>query len=141
VELAYVGPSHSDNMIAMNFPAERTLFVVDIVGVKRLPYMTFPDAYFPGWMEALKRIEAMDFDILAPGHGGLGGKQDVADNRRYLEDLHVAVLAGVREGQSVEDMQKSIALKAYADWGQYEAWRPLNVQGMAANIAMHRRGN
>ena len=141
VELVYVGPSHSDNMIVMNFPAERTLFVVDIVTVKRLPYQTFPDAYFPGWMEALKRVEAMDFDILAPGHGDLGGKQDVADNRRYLEDLHAAVLAGLREGKSVEDMQKSIALEAHADWGQYEAWRPLNIQGMAANIAMHRRGN
>jgi len=141
VELAYVGPSHSDNMIVMNFPAERTLFVVDIVTVKRLPYQTFPDAYFPGWMEALKRVEAMDFDILAPGHGELGGKQDVADHRRYLEDLYAAVLAGLREAQSVEDMQKSIALEAYADWGQYEAWRPLNIQGMAANIAMHRRGN
>ena len=141
VELVYVGPSHSDNMIVINFPAERTLFVVDIVQVKRLPFMTLSDAYFPGWMEALERLEAIDFDILAPGHGQLGGKQDVADNRRYLEDLHPAVLAGLRNGKSVEDMQKSIALEAYADWGQYEAWRPLNIQGMAANIALHRRGN
>ena len=51
------------------------------------------------------------------------------------------MLAGLREGKSVEDLQKSIALEAYADWGQYEAWRPLNIQGMAANIALHRRGN
>jgi hypothetical protein len=71
----------------------------------------------------------------------LGGKQDVADNRRHLEDLHAAVLAGLREGKSVEDMRKSIPLEAYADWGQYEVWRPLNIQGMAANIAPHRRGN
>ncbi len=141
VELSYVGPSHSDNMIVMNFPAERTLFVVDIVTVKRLSYKTLPDAHFPGWMEALKRVEAIDFDILAPGHGALGGKQDVTDHRHYLEDLHAAVLAGLREGKSVEDMQKSITLEEYADWGQYEAWRPLNIQGMAANIAMHRRGN
>jgi len=34
----------------------------------------------------------------------LGGKQDVADNRRHLEDLHAAVLAGLREGKSVEDL-------------------------------------
>ena len=71
----------------------------------------------------------------------LGGKQDVADNRRHLEDLHAAVLAGLWEGNSVEDLRKSIALEAYADWGQYEVWRPLNIQGMAANIAPHRRGN
>jgi glyoxylase-like metal-dependent hydrolase (beta-lactamase superfamily II) len=141
VELTYVGPSHSDNMIVLNFPAERTLFAVDIVTVKRVPYQTLNDAYFPGWIEALKQMEAMDFDILAPGHGGLGTKTDLADHRRYMEELYVAVLAGLRAGQSVEEMQASITMEAYKDWSQHEAWRPLNIQGMAANISLHRRGN
>ena len=141
VELTYVGPSHSDNMIVMNFPAERTLFAVDIVTVRRVAFKTLSDAYFPDWMGALKQMEAMDFDILAPGHGGLGTKADLTDHRGYLEELYAAVLAGLRAGQSVEQMQESITMEAYKDWGQYEAWRPLNIQGMAANISLHRRGN
>jgi glyoxylase-like metal-dependent hydrolase (beta-lactamase superfamily II) len=31
VELIYLGTGHSDNMIAMKFPGERALFIVDIV--------------------------------------------------------------------------------------------------------------
>ncbi len=141
VELTYIGPSHSDNMIVMNFPAERTLYAVDIVTVKRVSYKTLSDAYFPGWIEALRQMEAMDFDIVAPGHGSLGTKADVRDHRGYVEELYAAVLAGLRAGQSVEEMQESITMEAYKDWAQYEAWRPLNIQGMAANISLHRRGN
>ena len=141
IELVYVGPSHSDNMIVMNFPAERTLFAVDIVTVRRVAYKTLSDAYFPGWMEALKKVEAIDFDILAPGHGPLGTRTDARDQRLYLEELYAAVLAGLREGKSVEQMQDTIKLERYEDWGQYEAWLPLNIQGMAANIRLHRRGN
>lgn len=141
VELVYVGKSHSDNLIVMRFPEERTLFAVDVVTVDRLLYKTLSDAYFPEWIDALKKIESLDFDILAPGHGVLGTKSDVANHRSYVEDLYSAVLAGLRDGKSVADMQDSILLPKYKNWGQYEAWRPLNIQGMAASISLHRRGN
>ena len=76
----------------------------------------------------------MDFDILVPGHGPMGTKADAADHRRYLQELHDGVLTGLRDGQSVEEMQASITLDAYKDWGQYEDWRPLNIEGMARII-------
>ncbi len=141
VELIYPGPSHSDNLIVMRFPAERALFTVDIVTVKRLPYKTLSDAYVPGWIEALERVEAMDFDILAPGHGPLGVKADVRDHRLYLEDLHAAVLKAARDGRSLDDMRKNIKLEGYRDWAQYESWLPLNIEGMYAQVSLHRRGN
>ncbi len=141
VELIYPGPSHPDNLIVMNFPAERTLFTVDIVTVGRLPYKTLSDAYIPGWIEALAEIEALDFDILAPGHGPLGTKADVRDHRGYLEDLHAAVLKAARAGQSLDDMRQSLKLEKYRDWKQYEAWLPLNIEGMYGQVSLHRRGN
>ena len=141
VELSYLGRSHSDNMIVMRFPAERALFAVDFISVKRLPYMTLGDAYFPDWVEAVKEVEAMDFDILVPGHGPMGVKADAADHRAYLEDLYAAVLAAARGGQSLDKMKANITLAKYRDWGQYEAWRPLNIEGMVRQVEMHRRGN
>jgi glyoxylase-like metal-dependent hydrolase (beta-lactamase superfamily II) len=141
VELSYLGRGHSDNMIVMRFPAERALYTVDFVSVKRLPYMTLSDAYFPDWIEAVKQVEAMDFDILVPGHGPMGVKADAADHRAYLEDLYAAVLAAARAGQGVKEMQASITLEKYKDWGQFEAWKPLNIEGMAKQIGLHRRGN
>ena len=141
VELSYLGRGHSDNMIVMHFPAERALFTVDFISVKKLPYMTLSDAYFPDWIDAIKQVEAMDFDILLPGHGPVGTKADAADHRRYLEDLYAAVLKKARAGESLEQMQASIKLKAYKDWGRYEKWLPLNIEGVHKRISLHRRGN
>jgi glyoxylase-like metal-dependent hydrolase (beta-lactamase superfamily II) len=141
VELKYLGRSHSDNMIVMHFPAERALFAVDFIAIKRLPYRDLSDAYFPDWIEAARKVEAMDFDILVPAHGPLGVKADAVDHRAYLQDLYDAVLAAARAGRTLEQMKQEITLEAYAGWGQYEAWRPLNIEGMYRQIALHRRGN
>ncbi len=40
VELIYLGSGHSDNLIAIKFPGEQALFIVDIVSAHRLPYRT-----------------------------------------------------------------------------------------------------
>ena len=141
VELIYPGRSHSDNLIALHFPAERALFAVDFISVRRLPYQDLSDAYFPDWIDAIKEIEALDFDILVPGHGPIGTKADAADHRRYLEDLHDAVLQAARQGRSLEEMQASITLDKYQDWDQYDAWRELNIEGMYRQVSLHRRGN
>ncbi len=130
VELIFHGPSHSDNLIVMHFPAERTVFAVDIVAVKRLPYQDFPDADMAGWIATLKALEAMDFDILAPGHGALGGKADLADHRRYLETLRDQVKAGMAAGKSVDELKQTVTMSDYASWGMYKEWREANVAGM-----------
>ena len=141
VELIYLGPSHSDNLIVMRFPAERVVFAVDIISVKTLAFRTLGDSYFPGWIDVIKGVEAMDFDILAPGHGPMGTKADATSQRVYLEDLHAAVLAAARAGQTLDQMKESIKLEKYRDWGQYEAWLPLNIEGMYNQVSLHRRGS
>ena len=141
VHLLYLGPSHSDNMIVMHFPEERALFTVDFISVKRLPYMNLSDSYFPDWIETIRRVEALDFDILVPGHGPLGTKADAADHGDYLQDLYDAVLAGARAGQSLDEMKASIKLETYKDWGRYAEWLPLNIEGVYQRVSLQRRGN
>ena len=51
VELKYVGRNHSDNMIVMNFPAQRVLFAVDFIPIQALAFRDFPDAWLPEWIE------------------------------------------------------------------------------------------
>jgi glyoxylase-like metal-dependent hydrolase (beta-lactamase superfamily II) len=141
VELTYVGRNHTDNSIVMRFPAERALFAVDFIPVKAVAFRNLADSYIPDWMESIKRVEAMDFDILVPGHGALGTKADARAFREYLEELHAAVLAAARAGTSLEDMQKTIRLDKYKDWFRYEEFLPLNIEGMYTQIQLHRRGN
>ena len=141
VELIYLGLSHSDNMIVMHFPEERAVYTVDFVSVKSLPYKNFSDAYFPEWIEAVKKVEAMDFDILVPGHGPMGTKADATEHRRYLQALHQAVVAAAREGQTLDEMKKSITLDEFKHLSMYDKWRELNIEGMVRQVSLHRRGN
>ena len=141
VELAYVGRSHSDNMIVVHFPHERAVYAVDFVSVRRLPYMDLPDAYIPDWIEALRFVQKMDFDILVPGHGPVGTKQDLTDHREYFEKLYDAVLSGARSGKTLEELKGSIRMDEYKGWDQYEAWLPLNIEGMYRRVELQRRGN
>lgn len=141
VELIYVGKSHSDNLIVMHFPAERAVYTVDFISVKRLPYMNLSDSYFPDWIDAIKVIEAMDFDILVPGHGPLGTKADATDHRVYMEDLYAAVLAQARAGKTLDEMKRNIKLEKYNDWGHYDEWLALNIEGVYQRVSLQRRGN
>lgn len=139
VELYYVGRNHSDNSIVMRFPAERALFAVDFIPVRTVAFRTLGDSYIPDWFDSLREVEAMDFDILLPGHGPVGKKPDVRAFREYMEDLYGAVLAGVRAGKSLDDLKRTVKLEKYKDWAQYKQFLPLNVEGMYNHVTMHRR--
>ena len=65
VELTPVRKGHSDNMIVMRFPAERTIYVCDIVSVRNVGYKTLTDAYFSEWINSIKVVEGLDFEIMA----------------------------------------------------------------------------
>jgi len=141
VELHYPGRSHSDNLIVMHFPDERAVFTVDFISVNRVPYKTLPDAYFPDWIEAIRYVEGLDFDILIPGHGPNGTKADAAGHRRYLEALQSEVLLALRSGLSLEDTKSIARLDEFKGFGMYEQWGPLNIEGLYQRLSMQRRGN
>ena len=140
LELIYVGKNHSDNSIVMRFPRERLLFAVDFMPVNSYAFRDFPDAYVPDWIESLRRVEAMDFDVLVPGHGPLGTKANVTMFREYLQDLRAEVLRYTREGKSADEMKALITLPKYAAWGPKE-WFPLNIEGMYRHVQANRRPN
>jgi len=141
VELIHLGKNHSDNSIVMRFPDERALFAVDFITVKGLPFRDFPDAYIDEWIESLRKAEALDFDILAPGHGELGGKEDMRALRAYLEELREQVLGYLRDGKSVDEIKQLVKMEKYAGWGNYKNYLPLNIEGMARHLQMHRLPN
>ncbi len=141
VELLYVGRNHSDNSIVMRFLAERTLFAVDFIPVESLPFRDFPDAYIDDWIESLKRVEALDFDVLAPGHGPLGRKEHARVLRGYMEELRGEVLKYIRQGKSLDEIRQLVKMEKYSNWGQYKEYLPLNIEGIVRHVQMQRRPN
>jgi glyoxylase-like metal-dependent hydrolase (beta-lactamase superfamily II) len=134
VELTYLGKNHSDNSIVMRFPDEKVLFAVDFIPVKSLPFRDFPDAYINEWIESLKKAENLDFDVLAPGHGELGRKDDVRSVRNYIEELQQRVRLLLTQGKSPNEIKQMVKMEKYSNWGNYQEYLPLNIDGMIRYI-------
>lgn len=130
-ELTYLGPGHGTDLAALVVRPENVAFIVDAVSPGRLPYRDFPGADIAGLIAQIQAVEALDFEILAPGHSRLGDKTDAIAAREYVEWLRGAVAAELEAGKSVEQIVETLDTSAYAELGAYDRWRDLNIQGMA----------
>ncbi|SFR32599.1 Glyoxylase, beta-lactamase superfamily II [Litoreibacter janthinus] len=130
-ELTNLGSGHDTHMLAVVVRPENVAFIVDVAAPKRLPFRDFGGANIDDWIGQVETAMTLDFDVFAPGHGTVGNKNDLADHLTYLQDLRAGVLDGLKAGQSVDEIKMSLDLSAYSEWGQYEDWRGLNIEGMA----------
>ncbi len=131
IELTNVGAGHDNHLLIAVVRPENVAFVVDIVTPWRLPFRDFPGADIDGYVRQIEAAQTLDFDILAPGHGNTGTKADLGEARAYVVELKAAVLDGLKAGKSLDDLKAEVTMAGYADFGQYEAWLPLNIEGMA----------
>ncbi len=91
----------------------------------------FADAHIDYWIESLRKAEALDYDILAAGHGQLGRKEDARAVRVYMEELREQVLKHVLDGKSIDEIKQLVAMEKYRGWDNYKNYLPLNIEGMA----------
>jgi len=134
IELTPLGPGHGKDLIAMVVRPESVGFVVDAVASKRLPYRNFPNSNVDDWTDQVRKVETLDFKILAGGHGPIGVKEDVTEGRIYLEELRAQVLEGLKSGKTVGELEKSITMGKYKEWASFGQWRGMNVRGMARHL-------
>ncbi len=133
-EMTYLGEGHGEDLIAVIVRPENVAFITDVASPKRLPYQTMPSSSIDAWIDQVRKLETLDFEIFAPAHGNVGVKADAADARIYMEELRAEVLAGLKAGKSVSDLKASVTMDAYKDWLSYDNWRELNIQGMATYL-------
>ena len=122
VELMHPGPAHSDDMTVLLFPEQRSAMAVDFLNVKRLP-STLYHYPIPQYVDAIAKVQALDFDIMIPGHGNLGTKADLIPYVKFLRALDAAVASGIAKGKSLEEMRKSIVFPELKKWILYEPRR------------------
>ena len=133
LELHYVGRNHSDSTLVMRLPKEKIIFTVDWIPLQAVQFRGLADTYVPDIEQGLKKVIAMDWDKLIPGHPGPGGRQtgtkdDARNALAYLQDLSAAAKKAVDEGKSYADAQKDIKLPKYESWGGYGPFLPMNVE-------------
>jgi len=130
-ELTWLGEGHGEDMLAVVVRPENVGFITDVASPKRLPFKTMNSSSVDAWIDQVKKVDTLDFEIFAPAHGNVGVKADTKDVIAYMETLRAEVLSGLKAGKSIEELQASVTLDAYKEWGNFEAHRPLNIQGMA----------
>lgn len=133
LELLYVGKNHSDSTLVMRLPKEKIIFTVDWIPIQGIQFRGMADTYIPDIEGGLKKVIAMDWETLIPGHPGPGGKptgtkQNAIDQLAYLQDLSAAVKKEVDASKSYDEAIKDISLPKYAAWPNYKAFLPMNIE-------------
>jgi glyoxylase-like metal-dependent hydrolase (beta-lactamase superfamily II) len=128
LELTYVGLNHSDSSIVMRLPKQKLLFAVDFVSVGSVPGRGMIDSHPLEWEESLKKVLAMDWDRVIPGHPGPGGrlgtKQDVQALLTFLQDASATVKAEAQAGKCWDAVEKELKLSKYESWPGYAQGLP-----------------
>ena len=130
IELHYLGRSHTDNLIVPFVPDVGVAFAVDFVSNDRVGYRDLPGWHFPDFFDALARLLRIPFDTIVFGHGAPGDRATVQRQVAYYDDLAAAARRAIARGLTEEQAMQGVRLPAYAGWGQYEAWFPLNLQAV-----------
>ncbi len=95
-------------------PASKTLFLGELYDNQYFPRIGSRDVH--RWIEVLRQLESWDVDTYVPGHGAPGTKKDLADFRTFLEWLVAQVEMRLKEGQTVQDVQRTLWLPKTYNW-------------------------
>jgi glyoxylase-like metal-dependent hydrolase (beta-lactamase superfamily II) len=133
VELSYVGLNHSDSTLVVRLPQEQLIFLVDLVPVGAFPGLGMIDFHPLEAMESYKKILAMDWTRMVPGHPGvpgdrLGTKKDVEDHialQQYASDV---VKEQARNGRCWQPAENELQFDRYKDMPGYANGRPYVVR-------------
>ena len=116
----------------MRLPKQKVLFAVDFIPVGTVPGRGMIDFYPLEAEDSLKKVLAMDWDKLIPGHPGAGGrlgtKQDVQDQLDFLQYASDTVKVAAWEGKCWEPAEKELKLPKYEKWPNYENNLPFVIR-------------
>lgn len=147
-DLVHPGKNHANDGTVVVFSAERVAFSADFpadalvnTSLRSLPSAcgNFDSHPMSDWIQSYKTIEGLDFDDLAGGHGSaLFKKSDIAEARRFFEDLRDSVQKGMAEGKGLDMLKSSLLLDQYKDWAYYSRLREDNIESAYNNLRIYR---
>jgi glyoxylase-like metal-dependent hydrolase (beta-lactamase superfamily II) len=124
LELHYLGLNHSDSTLVMRLPKEKIVFIVDTIPVGAFPGRGFIDIYPLETEEFLKKVMAMDWERMIPGHPGqpngrLGNKDDVKATLTLMQEASAEMKKMGQAGKCWDEAEKEFKLEKYASMPGY----------------------
>lgn len=106
VEVLFSGNAHSPGDIVFWLPQKSVLLSGDVMYTGRPP-ATF-DSNVQAWIDFLGELEALDPKVMVPGHGKVGGGDDITNLKNYFETLWAAVAEGYEAGKMDYEMKEDV---------------------------------
>ena len=140
VELHEFGLAHTRGDQVVFLPEQGVLFTGDLVETRLFPiFPWFPpddvDVNGSKWIDVLGRLEALQPDVVVPGHGEVGGPDLIGQVRAYLEDVRerVSVASDGRSSEEVKAALEPEIRAAYPTWDAPE-WIGFAVECFYAEL-------
>ncbi len=124
-ELYHFGHAHTTGDIFVWLPKERVIFTGD--AAVNGPYNYTGDADTASWIEVMARAQALEPQIVVPGHGPVGKADVLQLQKQYFIDLRAQVGAMVREGKPLEEVQAAVDVPGWKRWTGETKMKPENV--------------
>jgi glyoxylase-like metal-dependent hydrolase (beta-lactamase superfamily II) len=120
VEIMYLGPGQNPGDTLVYFPHARALYVGGPFAKNNWSNMSFTPS-MDGWIALLQRIAAMEnVDLFLPGHGDVGGREDVLAEARLLSEVQAGVKAAIAAGKTREEIVKTLRFPQFAQLRNYD---------------------
>ncbi|MBA3562491.1 MAG: MBL fold metallo-hydrolase [Gammaproteobacteria bacterium] len=111
IEIRWLGLGNTRGDVVVFLPRERIVATGDLV-VHPIPFGF--GSYYADWPDTLGNIDALEADIVFPGHGAVQRDSAYIDQLRALfHDLVVNVEVAIADGANLEETQERVTL---AEW-------------------------
>jgi glyoxylase-like metal-dependent hydrolase (beta-lactamase superfamily II) len=138
--MIHAGNRHASDLSDIYFPKERVLFAGDYLWINRMCCnFAFDHRSMSTWINSIKALETLDFDILINSHWDSGTKADLVAFRQYLEDLQGQVAEGIRQGKPLDELQRTVSLDKYKAYAGYEQQRGQMIASAYESITKYGR--
>jgi glyoxylase-like metal-dependent hydrolase (beta-lactamase superfamily II) len=133
VQLLELGPAHTRGDVAVHVPDSGVLFTGDLVFHGGHPIVWAGPVQH--WIEACDRMLSLAPAVVVPGHGPLGDRACIEDQRGYLEWLVMEGTPRLQSGLAPLEAARDLAGGPYASWGEGERL-VVNLTALARDLGL-----
>ena len=116
IRLVSTGPAHTCDDLLLVCAKEQTVFLGDLGFFQDSPAYIAPEGSAANWSARLCALEAEDVSCFVPGHGAIGGREELTRQRGFLDAAVAAARDASRAGGTVDDVIERMRESEYARW-------------------------
>ena len=122
-----LGTTHSLANTAVWLPNERVLFAASVAVEKQINTIR-PHTNIPDMIAVLKTMQALNPEVVIPGHGAPTTTKMLADYQKYLETLLARVNELIKQGKSLDQIKAEIRMPEYENLEGAKERLPNNIE-------------